>query len=245
MAEVERKLTTILVADVAGYSALMDRDETGTLARLKQYRTALAGLVERHRGRVVNTWGDGVIAEFPSVVGAVTCATEVQRELAQRNRGLGPDQLMALRIGINLGDVMVEGGDLYGEGVNVAARLQALADPGGIVISGTAHDQVRNKLVVGFDFLGSQHVKNIDEPVPAWRVALDGSRPSPRHGVALPRGGGPGGGWPPVVKRMALLAIVLVGLFLIDLMDGDGINWVQWPALGILLAAALLWVRSR
>ena len=171
---VERKLTTVLCADVEGYSRLMDRDEVGTLEILKRHRDALAGLIERHRGRVVNTWGDGLIAEFPSVVEAVLCAVEAQKELRARNAGLLAERRLEFRIGINLGDVMVDGHDLYGEGVNVAARLQGLAEPGGIVIAGTVYDQVRGKLVVGYEFARSQQVKNIAEPVPAFRVRLDG-----------------------------------------------------------------------
>ena len=137
---VERKLTTILCADVEGYSRLMDRDEVGTLEVLKRHRDALAGLIERHRGRVINTWGDGLIAEFPSVVEAVLCAVEAQKELRARNAGLPAERRLEFRVGINLGDVMVEGQDLYGEGVNIAARLQGLAEPGGIIISGTVHE---------------------------------------------------------------------------------------------------------
>src|SRR6478609_10995360 len=151
----------------------MERDEVGTLETLKRYRDALAGLIERHRGRVVNTWGDGLIAEFPSVVEGVLCAVEAQKELRARNAGLPAERRLEFRVGINLGDVMVDGHDLYGEGVNVAARLQGLAEPGGIVIAGTVHDQVRGKLVVGYEFAGPQRVKNISEPVPAFRVRLD------------------------------------------------------------------------
>ena len=133
------------------------------------------GLIERHRGRVINTWGDGLIAEFPSVVEAVLCAVEAQKELRARNAGLPAERRLEFRVGINLGDVMVEGQDLYGEGVNIAARLQGLAEPGGIIISGTVHEQVRGKLVIGYEFAGPQQVKNIAEPVPAFRVRLDAS----------------------------------------------------------------------
>ena len=165
---VERKLTTILCADVYGYTRLMEQDEAATLATLKVYREAIDGLIGRHRGRVVSTAGDSLLAEFPSVVEAVQCAIEIQQELSGRNRSLPDARRMAFRIGINLGDVMLDGGDLYGEGVNVAARLEALAEPGGICISRTVHDQVRNKLTVGFDYLGDQPVKNISAPVPCF-----------------------------------------------------------------------------
>jgi adenylate cyclase len=170
----ERKLTTILAADAAGYSAMMERDEAGTLALLKDSRETMAAEIERHRGRVVGMVGDGLLAEFASVVNAVECAVRIQRGIAERNVGLGEAARMRFRIGINLGDVMVEGGDLFGEGVNIAARLQALAEPGGILISGPVFEQVRTKLALGFDFLGPQSVKNMSEAVPAWRVVLEG-----------------------------------------------------------------------
>ena len=174
---IQRKLTTIFYADVVGFSRLMERDEEATLQTLRRYRGALTGFVERHHGRVANTAGDSVLAEFASVVEAVQCAIEVQRELGSRNAEVKSEQRMEFRIGVNLGDVMVEGDDLYGEGVNVAARLQALAEPGGICISGTVYDQVHNKLRLGFDFIGEQTVKNIVEPVPVYKLCLDGSKP--------------------------------------------------------------------
>jgi class 3 adenylate cyclase/uncharacterized membrane protein len=174
MAEtVRRKLTTVMSADVSGYSRLMDVDEVDTLERLKTYREAMVGFIERHRGRVVNTAGDSLLAEFDSVVEAVQCAAEIQRELGVRNADLDDGRQMLFRIGINLGDVMLEGGDLYGEGVNIAARLQGLAEPGGIYISGTTYDQVHNKLTLGYDFIGEQPVKNIAEEIPVYRVLLD------------------------------------------------------------------------
>ena len=170
----ERKLTTILSADVAGYSRLMGADEAGTLASLRACRELLARQIARHRGRVVGQAGDSVLAEFGSVVGAVECAVAIQRELAERNAALPPERRMLFRIGVNLGDVLVDGGDLFGEGVNIAARLQALAEPGGILVSGPVFDQVRRKLTLGFDYLGPQSVKNIADEVPAYRVVLDG-----------------------------------------------------------------------
>ena len=170
---VKRKLTTILCADVQSYTNLMEADERGTFDTLRRYRDAMAGLIARHDGRVVNTWGDAVIAEFSSVVEAVQCAIEVQRELAERNGHLPAGKRMWFRIGINLGDVMVENEDLYGEGVNIAARLQEIAEPGGIAISQSVHDQVRHKMSVDFSFMGDQSVKNVDELVPTYRVALD------------------------------------------------------------------------
>ncbi|HTR84807.1 MAG TPA: adenylate/guanylate cyclase domain-containing protein, partial [Reyranella sp.] len=169
--KVKRRLTTVLCADVHGYSRLMEADETGTLDALRRSRTAMTGLVERHDGRVVNTWGDAIIAEFASVVEAVQCAVEIQQEISGQERDQ-PNRLR-FRIGVNLGDVMVEGTDIYGDGVNIAARLQELAEPGGIVISSSAYDQVYNKLSVGFDCLGQQPMKNL-APVVSYRVALAG-----------------------------------------------------------------------
>jgi class 3 adenylate cyclase len=168
----QRKLTTILSADVQGYSRLMEADEEGTLGTLKQYRDAMARLIASHAGRVVNTWGDGLLAEFSSVVEAVRAAVDTQNELAEHNAGKPTATRMLFRIGINLGDVIVEGDDLYGDGVNIAARLQAQAAPGGIVISNTVYDQVRNKVPVGFDFLGNLSVKNIHEGVPSYAVRI-------------------------------------------------------------------------
>ena len=158
--ETRRKLTTIFSADVQDYTRLMGADEEGTLATLKRYRDRMSRLIEAHGGRVVNTWGDGLIAEFPSVVEAVRAAVDVQNELAGLNAARPADGRMLFRIGINLGDVIVEGSDIYGDGVNIAARLQAQAPAGGVVISNTVYDQVRNKVAVGFDFLGPLVVKN-------------------------------------------------------------------------------------
>src|ERR1700756_3871057 len=152
--KVKRRLTTVLCADVHGYSRLMEADEAGTLGTLRRYRTAIAGLVERHDGRIVNTWGDAVIAEFASVVEAVQCAVEIQREISNQESDPPDTHPMRFRIGINLGDVMVDGSDIYGDGVNIAARLQELAEPGGVVVSASVYDQVHNKLSFGFDCLG-------------------------------------------------------------------------------------------
>jgi adenylate cyclase len=155
----------------------MAADEAGTLATLRRCREAMATLIERHDGRIVNTWGDAVIAEFASVVEAVQCAVETQQELSSHNGGLPEPQRMKFRIGINLGDVMVEGDDVYGDGVNIAARLQELAEPGGILISGPVYEQVHNKLSIGFDCLGQQRLKNVANPVTGYRV-LQGGAPS-------------------------------------------------------------------
>jgi adenylate cyclase len=180
----ERKLTTILSADVAGYSRLMGADEPGTLAKLKAYREAIAEKIAGHRGRLVNTAGDSVLAEFSSVVNAVDCAVRIQRDLAERNATLPGPHRMLFRIGVNLGDVMVDGGDIYGEGVNIAARLQGLAEPGGVLVSGSVFEQVRNKLSLGFDYLGAQAIKNISEAVPAYRVVLGAGEARPAKPAA-------------------------------------------------------------
>ncbi|MBR0991849.1 guanylate cyclase [Bradyrhizobium japonicum] len=174
--KVKRRLTTVLCADVYGYSRLMEADETGTLETLRRYRTAIARLVERHDGRIVNTWGDAIIAEFASVVEAVQCAVEIQQEIAsQASTQASP---MQFRIGINLGDVMVDGSDIYGDGVNIASRLQELAEPGGVVISSSVYDQVHNKLSVGFDCLGQRPMKNI-APLTSYRLTLGGQPAGP------------------------------------------------------------------
>src|SRR5262244_768648 len=146
----QRRLAAILAADVVGYSRLMEQDEAGTLAALKERRKGiLKPLVGEHHGRIVKVMGDGVLVEFASAVNAVACAVELQKRMAAANDGLPEERRILLRVGINLGDVMVEGGDLYGDGVNVAARLEGLADPGGVLISGPVFDQVRNKLSLG------------------------------------------------------------------------------------------------
>ena len=158
---VERKLAAILSADVVGYSRLMAEDEEGTVRRLKQHREIIDGLIATHHGRLFGTAGDSVITEFASPVEAVRCAIEMQRQLELRNAELVEERRMRFRIGVNLGDVVVEGGDLLGDGVNIAARVQALAEPGGICVSANVHEHVRNKLNLAYDDLGAQAVKNI------------------------------------------------------------------------------------
>jgi adenylate cyclase len=168
---VTRRLAAILAADVAGYSRLMGADEEGTLARLNAHRRALFDpKIAEHGGRIVKTTGDGLLAEFPSVVDAVRCAVEVQRGMAERNAAVPAAERIEFRIGINLGDVIVEEGDIFGDGVNIAARLEALAEPGGVLISNTVHDQVRDRLPFAFTDLGDQQVKNIARPVRVYRV---------------------------------------------------------------------------
>jgi len=179
-----RRLAAILAADVAGYSRLMGADEEGTLERLKALRRELVDpKIAEHHGRIVKTTGDGMLVEFPSVVDAVRCAVEVQEAMPERNTGIAVDNRIQLRIGINLGDVIVEGDDLYGDGVNIAARIEALADIGGVFVSNTVHDQVRDRLPFVFEDLGEQQVKNIARPVRVYRVhdvdANSSSGPTP------------------------------------------------------------------
>ena len=166
----QRRLSTILAADVAGYSRMMAENEERTLRTLKAFRAVTDGLIARHDGRIFNTAGDSVLAEFGSAVEAVRCAITIQEELRVRNEQFDPASRMSFRIGINVGDVLVEGGNLYGDGVNVAARLESIAPPGGICISGSTFALVKNKLSYGFEDIGPQAVKNIPEPVPAFRL---------------------------------------------------------------------------
>jgi len=171
---VERRLTAILAADVAGYSRLMEADEEETLAQLKAHRRELIDpKIGEHRGRIVKTTGDGLLAEFASVVDAVRCAVEIQNEMAKRNADVPPDRRIEFRIGINLGDIIIDESDIFGDGVNVAARLEALAEPSGICVSRMARDQVRDRLALSFEDMGEQQVKNIARPVRAYRVVSD------------------------------------------------------------------------
>jgi adenylate cyclase len=179
----ERKLAAILSADVKGYSRLMGEDEEATIRTLTAYREVMARLIQQHRGRVVDAPGDNLLAEFPSVVEAVQCAVAVQRDLKARNAELPPHRRMEFRIGINLGDVIAEGERLYGDGVNIAARLEGLAEAGGICISGTVYDQIKTKLAFGYESLGEQAVKNIAEPVRVYRVQMEPKAVTPTVGT--------------------------------------------------------------
>ena len=169
----KRRLTAIFSADVAGYSRLMGEDEAATVGTITKYREIMADLIEQHRGRIVDSPGDNVLAEFASVVDAAQCAVAVQKEIESRNTELPVARRMQFRIGINLGDVIEEGERIYGDGVNIAARLEALADPGGICISKTAFDHIESKLPLGYEYIGEQLVKNISKPVSAYKVLMD------------------------------------------------------------------------
>src|SRR2546425_3009378 len=178
----ERKLTALLSADVKGYSRLMGEDEEVTIRTLTAYRQVMATLIAQHRGRVVDSPGDNLLAEFASAVDAVRGAVEIQRDLQVKNAELPPERRMEFRIGINVGDVVVEGERLYGDGVNIAARLEALAEGGGICIAGTVYDQVENKLSLGYEYVGEQMVKNIAKPVRVYRVRLEAEAPATEPG---------------------------------------------------------------
>jgi adenylate cyclase len=260
MSETQRKLTTIFSADVQDYTRLMGVDEEGTLATLKRYRDAMSRLIAAHGGRVINTWGDGVIAEFPSVVEAVRGAVDVQNELAGLNETCHKEARMLFRIGINLGDVIVDGDDIYGDGVNIAARLQATAAAGGIVISNTVYDQVRNKVAVGFDFLGPLTVKNVAEAVPSYSVRIgDGATSLPQPPLSPPPPSAPveneprasllgksGNRWQAFSRQgFGLLGVVAAALIAINILSWQGYFWAAWPILAFGFVRAIAWARGQ
>ena len=269
--KVKRRLTTVLCADVHGYSRLMGANEAATLGTLRRYRTAIAGLVERHDGRIVNTWGDAVIAEFASVVEAVQCAVEIQQEISNQDSDLPHADRMRFRIGVNLGDVMVDGSDIYGDGVNIAARLQELAEPGGVVVSAPVYDQVHNKLSLGFDCLGQQQMKNV-APVISYRVTMGGraagrpsfaldESPDPQAGaVAASEAGArrirdryePSTGmgsisdWLANLPRPIAATLTVSGfLILINVFTGLHRIWFHWPVAALLFIGILRTVLRR
>jgi adenylate cyclase len=181
---VQRRLAAVLAADVVGYSRLMEVDEAGTLARLKTVRLELIDpAITNCKGRIIKTTGDGLLVEFQSVTEALRCAVDFQERMARRNRDMAASRALLYRIGINLGDVIVEDDDIFGDGVNVAARLESLAEPGGICISAAVRDQVADRVPVGFQDLGEQHVKNISRPIRVYKVVLNGQVNEPT-GVA-------------------------------------------------------------
>ena len=180
---IERRLATIMMADVAGYSRMMGENEEGTVAVLRGHREIFDALLKAHRGRVFNTAGDAILAEFPSAVEAVRCATEIQTALRTRNEHLPPEQRMWFRIGINLGDVIVQGDDLLGDGVNVAARIQTVAEPGGVCISGSVYDQIQNKLTLQIKQLGEKTFKNIAQPIRTFSFSDEGEGAPPQAGA--------------------------------------------------------------
>jgi adenylate cyclase len=206
---VKRKLSAVLHADVKGYSRLMSEDETETLRALTGHREVLFSMVQLHGGRVVDTAGDGFLLEFHSVVDAVAFAVEFQREIRARNAGVPQDRKLEFRIGINVGDVIEDGDNIYGDGVNIAARLESLAEPGGICLSGTAYDQLKRKLTLDYEFMGEKSVKNIPEPVRTYRVRMESPQEQavpPVPGVAPVRRAR----WAVPVAAAVLAAVVAV-----------------------------------
>ena len=212
----QRRLATILAADVFGYSRLMAENEEATLRTLKAYRAITDRLIARHDGRIFNTAGDSVLAEFTSAVEAVRCAIAIQEELRVRNAEIPENRRMDFRIGINVGDVLIDGDNLYGDGVNIAARLESVATPGNICISGSVHSLVKNKLSHGFEDIGPQTMKNIPEPVPAFRLTSGSAARPAATGPQPPAGAccGPGasagsrsgnGNWNSAMARRRLL----------------------------------------
>ncbi|HKA39682.1 MAG TPA: adenylate/guanylate cyclase domain-containing protein [Burkholderiales bacterium] len=184
---IKRKLAAILAADAVGYSRLMGTNEEKTLKVLAVHRAVIDGIIAFHEGRIVNTAGDSVLAEFASPVEAVRCAVEMQDSLKTRNDSLPEDQRMQFRVGVNLGDVMVKGDDLLGDGVNIAARLESIAEPGGICVSSAVYDQIAGKLDLGFVDIGTQSLKNIPRPIQAYRIQRGGARPAPSQPAPPPR----------------------------------------------------------
>lgn len=230
---VERRLAAILAADVVGYSCLMAADEAGTHARLKALRKEVVEpKIAEHRGRIVKLTGDGVLAEFPSVLDAVACAVEVQRGMAERNAEVAPEHQIAFRVGVNLGDVIFDEDDIYGDGVNVAARLEGFAEAGGVCISAKVHEEVKNKLGFGYQDLGPQSVKNIPEPVRAYRVLTEAGATGTAVGLstAVARGKRPvAWKWPALA---AMVAAVVIG--------AGSFGWLRpWESAGEMAGATL------
>ena len=184
--QLERKLSAIFYGDVAGYSRLTGQDEEGTHRILSSYLDAITEAIENHHGKVVHFAGDAVLADFSTVKEALSCAVDAQRDIKTRNQDYSEDSKLEFRIGVNIGDVIVDRNDIYGDGVNIAARLESLADSGGICISGAVYDSVRGKLELDFEFLGEQRVKNIAEPVRAYRVIIEPDQPRPPPQQTLP-----------------------------------------------------------
>ena len=248
---VDRKLTTILCADVCGYSKQMGKDEEGTLSRLKDARQEFSNHIDDHAGRIVNMTGDGLVAEFGSVVQAVHCAVAIQNFLAKKNKESGDPDALIFRIGLNLGDVIIEGDDIFGDGVNVAARLEAMAPPGGICISGTVYDHVKGKFPNDFNYLGKKEVKNIAEAIPVYSLGLAENPASTSAEPETPKAE------PDIssdeeaairkqvrrqagfYRRATSSGLLILFLFIINMMTSSGYLWFVWPALPILFVLAM------
>jgi len=255
--DVKRRLAAIMSADVKDYSRLMRDDETSTVQTLTAYQEIMTTLIKQHHGRVVDSPGDNLLAEFASVVDAVQGAVAIQKELKAKNAKLSDNRKMQFRIGINLGDVIVEGERIYGDGVNIAARLEGLADPGGICISRTAYDQIEDKLPFGYEYLGEKRVKNIAKPVRAYKVLLEPEGEAQTIGqeeradrwerdrdfghILTEKRIKPRERSKARFYRHLRTYVGVIGLLLIiDLLSGGGL-WFYWPALGWGLPLFLYW----
>ena len=226
--DLKRKLATIMVADIVGFSRLTANDEDWTIRALAEFRGIVDGIIARHDGRIFNTGGDSVLAEFASPVEAVRCAVDFQEAARSRNLLQPRDRQLRFRIGINLGDVMVRGNDLLGDGVNVAARLEALAEHGGICVSSTVWDHIQGKLSIGYVDIGEQSVKNIPRPIRAYHLRVDGSAEevaTPQQAAARPTPS-PAAAIPP--ERSYLLPVLIAAL-LIVIVGGGAVTWALWP----------------
>jgi class 3 adenylate cyclase len=227
---VKRRLSCILAADAVGYSSQMGRDEEGTVRVLSAHRAVIDGIIAFHEGRIVSTAGDSVLAEFPSVVEAVRCAVEIQEAIKTRNNSLADDHQMLFRVGINLGDVVVKNNDLLGDGVNVAARLESIAEPGGICISSSVYDQITGKLDLGFEDMGEQTLKNISRPIRAYRMS--GITPPPSQAVRSSQG--------PKRVRSAIGAIGATGVVAVAVAFAWQTGWLRIGSPGSSVPTAIV-----
>lgn len=249
MPRVKRKLTTVLCADARGYAGQMQADETGTLDRLRRYRSIMDELFARHDGRIVNTWGDSIIAEFGSVVEAVRCAVEIQEAISTENAMLADERQMHFRIGINLGDVIQDSGDIYGEGVNAAARLESLAEPGGIMVSETVQALTHKQLNITYDFVGSKQVKGAEAPVSGYRVRMSGDAPISAPAIDARLSGnvsqvGILGRYHALPATVRLPLAMIAVFFIINLVTGIRDPWFIYPAMPFLALIAFRLLRG-
>lgn len=205
--KVTRKLRAIFSADVKGYSILMADDEISTIKTLKAHRNIMSGCIIQHNGRVVDNPGDNILAEFASAVDAVECAVKIQKKLKKENDRLEPDKRLVFRIGLNIGDIVQDGDRIYGSGVNVAARIEGLADPGGICISRNAYDHIKDKLNFGYEYLGQHEVKNIKDPVRVYKVLMD---PGDAGKLIGEKAGHSGKKWPALAVAIAAILIGII-----------------------------------
>ena len=260
----KRKLAAILSADVTEYGRLMREDETETIRTLTAYREVMTTLIKQHHGRVVDAVGDNLLSEFASVVDAVQGAIAIQKELKSQNAQVPDNRKMLFRIGINLGDLVVEGDRIYGDGVNIAARLEGLAEPGGICISRTAYDQIEDKLPLGYEYLGEKPVKNTVKPVRAYKVLFEAEEEKPKVDKSEHKGrtkpveidkppddkikekGATSKIWDRSLfyRHLWVYAGVIGFLFIINMLTWHGRIWFHWPALGWGLLLFLHWIKA-